>query len=244
MGHEHAMSPMFRRLWPLIPLAGMALPAMAWAGMVRGKIAGQEKLIPDVYQETLKPDAKRFVWREPSPTVRPEFRTLSANPSRDVCIAAISTQAAPKHEPIKIVVTGGHTVPTTIVISPQTMLSFENHDPFPHRIFLNGNDSFKAQDMAPGAHRDWTAPGQGRYEFRDQAFPSVRFYVVVEPGVMDVVYPGHNGAFEFKNLPEGDYYLKAFFQGKEVGQPMAVVSKKGTVELKDPLVVAEGGASK
>lgn len=213
-----------------------ALPGSADAGVVRGKIAGQEKLLPDVYTEAVKPEAKRFVWREPSPTVRPEFRALSANPSRDVCIAAISTQPAPKHEAIKIVVTGGHTVPTTIVVSPTTTLSFENHDPFPHRVYLVGNDTFKAEDMAASAHRDWSAPGQGKYEFRDQLFPSVRFFVVVDPGVIDVVYPGHNGSFEFKSLPEGDYYLKAFFQGKEVGSAVAV-ARRGTVEIKDPINV-------
>ncbi len=226
------------RFFRLLPLLVFVLPAAAHAGAVRGKITGQEKLLPDVYQEAIKPEAKRFVWREPSPTVRPEFRVLSANPSRDVCIAAISTQPAPKHEAIKIVVTGGHTVPTTIVVSPQTTLSLENHDPFPHRMFLVGSDSFKAEESGPSAHRDWSAPGQGKYEFRDQLYPSVRFFVVVDPGVIDVVYPGHNGSFEFKNRPEGDYYLKAFFQGKEVGQGIAV-AKRGTVELKDPIALAE-----
>jgi hypothetical protein len=224
------------RFFRLIPFVLFALPGSADAGVVRGKITGHEKLLPDVYQEAVKPEAKRFVWREPSPTVRPEFRALSANPSRDVCIAAISTQAAPKHEPIKIVVSGGHTIPTTIVVSPQTTLSFENHDPFPHRMYLVGNDTFKADEMGPSAHRDWTASGQGKYEFRDQLFPSVRFFVVVDPGVMDVVYPGHNGSFEFKGLPEGDYYLKAYFQGKEVGSAVAV-AKRGTVEIKDPIAV-------
>lgn len=226
------------RIFKVLPLALFALPGAAHAGAVRGKISGHEKLLVDVYQEAAKPDAKRFVWREPSPTVRPDFRALSANPSRDICIAAISAQPAPKHEAVKIVVTGGHTVFTTLVVSPQTTISFENHDPFPHRVFMSGSDSFKAEDMAAGAHRDWTAPGQGKYEFRDQLFPSVRFFVVVDPGVVDVVFPGHNGAFEFKGLPEGDYYLKAFFQGKEVGSAVAV-AKRGAVELKEPLALAE-----
>jgi hypothetical protein len=229
------------RFFRLLPVAVLALSGSADAGVVKGKITGQEKLLPDVYQEAVKPEAKRFVWREPSPTVRPEFRVLSANPSRDVCIAAISTQPAPKHEAIKIVVTGGRTVSTTIVVSPQTTLSFENHDPFPHRMFMVGNDTFKAEEMGPGAHRDWTAAGQGKYEFRDQLAPSLRFFVVVDPGVIDVVYPGHNGSFEFKSLPEGDYYLKAYFQGKEVGSAVAV-AKRGTIELKDP--IALGGDDK
>jgi len=65
--------------------------------------------------------------------------------------------------------------------------------------------------------------------------------LVVDPGVVEVVYPGRNGAFTFQNLAEGEYFLKAYFQGKEVGKPLSVVAKKGALELKDPLVVAEEG---
>lgn len=232
-----------RGAWSLLPIV-LSFTGTADAGAVKGRISGQEKLLPDVYQEPLKPDARRFAWREPSPTTRPDFRVLSANPSRDLCVAAIANVQAPRHEAIKIVVTGGHTVPTTIVVSPQTTLSFENHDPFQHRIYLKGNDSFKADDTAPGGHRDWSAPGTGRFEFRDQLFPTVRFWVVVDPGVVEVVYPGHTGAFSFQNLSEGEYVLQAFFQGKEVGKPLSVVAKRTAIELKDPLVLVEAPASK
>ena len=45
---------------------GLSLPALAgtaFAGSVRGRIAGQEKLIPDVYVEASKSDAHRWTWR-------------------------------------------------------------------------------------------------------------------------------------------------------------------------------------
>lgn len=229
--------------------ASLVAACVLWSGVahasgVRGKVTGLEKLLPDVYQEASKPDARRFTWREPSPTVRPDFRVLAANPTRDLCIAAISSQAVPKHEPIKVVLSGGRTAQTTIVVPPGTVLSFENHDPFPHRFFLVGGDAFKADDMQPGSHRDWSAPSQGRFEFRDELFPSVRFWVVVDPGVLEVVYPSRTGSFAFQNLPSGDYYLKAFFQGKQVGRPVAVVAKGKEVELKEPINVAEGGEGK
>ena len=144
--------------------------------------------------------------------MKPEFRVLSANPSRDICIAAISTGVAQPHEAIQITVTGGHTVPTTIAVAPGTKLLFVNHDPFPHRLYRVGNDAFKETETTPSGSRDWTASGPGRFEFRDKLSPTLRFFVVVDPGVVDVVYPGHNGTFAFRDLAVGRLFLEGVLQ--------------------------------
>jgi hypothetical protein len=221
----------------------VTLASGALGGVVKGRINGQDKLIPDVYVEAAKPDAHRFTWREPSPTVRADFRALSGNPSRDLCIAALSSDNAPAHDPILIRVTGAHTIPTTIVVSPNTRLSFDNHDPFPHRLYVVGNPAWKAENIEAGRHRDWTAPnGEARFEFRDELFPSVRTFVVVEPQVRGIAFPGRDGAFQL-NLPAGDFVLKAYFGGKQVGRPIAVTSKDHQlVEVKEALNVGEGVA--
>lgn len=216
-----------------------AYGATAFAGPVKGRITGQEKLIPDEYVEASKPDSHRFTWREPSPTVRAEFRALSGSPSRDLCIAALSSNNAPAHDPILVRITGGHTIPTTLVISPGTRLSFENHDPFPHRLFSVGNAAWGAETIEPGRRREWSAPaGAGRFEFRDELFPSVRSYVVVDPQVAEIAFPGRDGAFSM-SLPSGEFVLKAYFGGKQVGRAVNVVSKDRTLELRDPLNVGE-----
>ena len=95
--------PALPRLFPrasLLVLAAVALlDAQASGGQVKGRIDGQETLIPAVFVEAAKPDSHRFTWREPSPTVRAEFRALTANPSRDVCIAALATTTPPAARP-------------------------------------------------------------------------------------------------------------------------------------------------
>ena len=232
-----------RRALAMCALLAVTAGSVALAGPVKGRISGQEKLVPDVYAESAKSDAHRWAWREPSPTVRAEFRTLSANPSREICIAAIESAAAPAHEPILIKITGGRTIPTTIAVAPGTRLSFENRDPFPHRLYQVSSTVWKAEVINPAARREWTATGAGRFEFRDELFPSVRTFVVVDPGVVDVAYPGHDGAFAFGALAPGDYVLKAFFQGKPVGKAVAV-TVKGTqlVDLKDPFNLGEGAS--
>jgi hypothetical protein len=216
----------------------------AAAGPVKGRLTGQDKLLPEVYVEAAKPDMHRFTWREPSPSVRAEFRALTANLSRDVCVAALGQGAGPPGEPRLIRVTGGHTVPTTIVVTPGTRLSFENRDPFTHRLYAVGVAAWKAENQASGARREWGAPpGQGRYEFRDELTPSLRFYVNVEPNVADIAYPGRDGAFAMRDLPGGEYTLQAFFNGKKVGRGMSVTAKdRLLVDIKE-LPVGEGGSA-
>ena len=221
-------------------LASSTLAGVAFAGPVKGRISGQDKLVPDVYVEAAKPDSHRFAWREPSPTVKSDFRTLSANPSREICIAATESANAPAHEPILLKITGGRTIPATIVVSPGTRLSFENRDPFPHRLYQVGSAVWKAETINPGARREWSAQGAGRFEFRDELFPTVRTYVVVDPQVVEIAYPGRDGAFAM-NLQPGDYVLKAFFAGKQVGKPLSVTVKGAQlVDVKEALNVSEG----
>jgi hypothetical protein len=209
---------------------------------IRGRVIGQEKLLPEVYAEAAKPDSHRWTWREPSPAVDPRVRTLSANVPRDVCIAATSAQTAGPQEPVLMKISGGRIVPTTLVISPKTKIVLKNVDPFPHKAYIVGNKAFNAEVIQPNATREWTAPdGNGRYELRDELYPSVRTWVVVDPQVLQITYPGRDGAFAL-TLPAGDYVLKPYFQGKRVGKSTSVVAKdRGTFEIKDPLNLAEGG---
>lgn len=227
----------------LSALAFLSVTGRAGPVNVRGKIAGQEKLVPDVYAETQKPESKRWTWREPSPSVAPQFRVLSADPSRDVCIAATSSANQGAGEARRMAVTGGRVVPTTIVVSPGTQLVFKNFDPFKHRVYVVGQTSLAPEDMQPNAARTWSAPGAGRYEVRDELFPSVRTFVVVDPQAVTHIYPGRDGAFGLSLTP-GDYVLKAFFNGKQVGKSVPITAKEKLLELKDPFNVSEGGDGK
>ena len=185
-----------------------------------GKISGADKLLPDVYTEIAKND-HRYTWREASPTVKAEFRALNANPSRDICIAAISsgTTTTPRR-PFQITVTGGRTVFTTLAVSPGTkILLVVNHDPFPHRLYVVGDTGFKESDTSAGGSITWTAPGSGKYEFRDHLAPTLRFFVVVDPGVVEVVYPSPTtadvhlpGPADGRLLPQGVLQWAASWQ--------------------------------
>jgi hypothetical protein len=223
-------------------LASSTLLAGGGGGAVRGKVVGWERLLPATYAEAAKPDSHRFTWREPSPTVKQDFRKLSANVSRDVCVAAFSKDAAPPHEARFVKVTGGRITPSTIVVSPGSRLSFKNHDPFAHSLYEVNNASWAANPTAPGSTREWAAGQPGLKVIRDTLFASAVMYVVVDANAVEFDFPDREGAFAM-NLPPGEYTLKAFFEGKPTGKPIDNVrgSEKG-IELKEPLTV--GGDSK
>src|SRR3954470_2334312 len=91
----------------LAAFALLSVSGQAGSPNVKGKITGQDKLVPEVYAEAAKPEARRWTWREPSPSVAAQFRALSPNPSRDICIAATTGANQEKGEGFRLTVTGG-----------------------------------------------------------------------------------------------------------------------------------------
>ncbi|MFO0664708.1 MAG: hypothetical protein U0174_12200 [Polyangiaceae bacterium] len=220
------------------------VPSSVAAGPnVRGKVTALDKLVPDVYAEAAKPDSKRWSWREPSPAVSPAHRHLSPNASRDIVVAATNNGQNPAlSQPLLVRVTGGRTIPATLVIPPGTQLQFRNDDPFPHKLKAEGQDGWNGAMDTRGTIREWKAPsGEQLVVIRDDLAPSVRTYIKVLPGVVQTTYPGRDMTFGM-TLPPGDYVLKAFFGGKKVGKDVGITAKeKGTLEIKEPINLGEGG---
>jgi hypothetical protein len=211
---------------------------------VKGKIKGYEKLRVDVYAEAAKPDSKRWAWREPSSAVDPQFQALSPQITREICIVATNTATNPAlPKPLAVLVTGGRTIPATLVITPGTQLQFQNEDPFGHKLYVVGDNQWSGVLESRGSAREWKAPGgDKRIEIRDETTPSLRMHVVVLQGAVQTTYPAKDGSFAF-SLPTGDYVIRAFFGGKKVGKDMGSINAKdkGTLELKEILDVSEGG---
>jgi hypothetical protein len=232
----------------VVPLAVTAIGACVLASgtllaasssTIKGKVAGWDKLYPQVYADAAKPDSHRYTWREPSPTVKQDFRKLSANGTRDVCIAAFGSGAAPAHDSQRVFVTGGRITPATIVLSPGSRLSFKNSDPFPHQLYEANNPSWASSPTAPGSSRDWAAAAAGVHVIRDQLYPSIVMYIVVDAAAVEATFPDRDGNFAM-SVPPGEYTLKVFFDGRPVGKPIDGVKAEKDVELKDPLAVGAG----
>lgn len=221
-------------------------PMVSRAAVVKGRVNGIQKLVNPVWNEAKEPTANRYTWREPSPTVRAEFRALFPHAPKEICIAALGANAVTANSnPIALRIGGGRTSPVTLVVAPGTVLEFQNRDPFPHRPYIVGNATFQAADMKGASNRQWKVPGPGKYELRDQLAPSLRSWIVAEPNVAAVAYPGRDGAFTFGNLTPGEYTLKAFFNGEAIGKPVATkIVSEIPFEVKEPIVVGEDPGKK
>jgi hypothetical protein len=230
----------------LLWLALALISGLAVAATIKGQVTGHDRLINPVWAEAAKPGTHRYTWREPSPTVRAEFRQLFGLSPKELCIAALlNGDVKPPQVPILITIGGGRTTPVTIVVAPGTRLQFRNNDPFKHNLYAVGEKSFPASIMEIASARDWTAPGEGTYELRDELAPSLRSWVVVKRGVAAIGYPGRDGMFVLQGLNPGDYTLQPYFAGKPMGTPRAVSVDKGDVDTtKQPMPVADvdGGA--
>jgi len=223
-------------------LALLAVPGVAFAAVAKGKVNGAEKLLNPVWNEAKDPNAHRYTFREPSPTVRPDVRTLSGHMPKELAVVALGEKGTPDKVPVTVVLAGGRTTPVTIVVPEGQQIVFENRDPFPHKIYDTGGKGLGAVETAPTKNRSWTPPGPGKYEIRDQLAPSVRSWVVVESRAVKTAYPDRKGEFAIE-LDPGTYKLRGYFNGEPVGQELDVTIGQFPAEQRivAPLVVGEAG---
>ena len=227
----------FRRIG--IALAFVTVPGVAFAAVTaKGKLSGADKLLNPVWTEAKDPNAHRYTFREPSPTVRPDVRTLTGHLPKELAIVVLGEKGTAQKVPVTVIIAGGRTTPVTIVVPEGQVIPFENRDPFPHKIYDTGNKGLTEVETGTTKSRSWTPPGPGKYEIRDRLSPSVRSWVVVEPKAMASTYPDRKGDFAI-DLEPGPHKLRAYFNGEPVGQELDVVITPFPAEqaLKAPLVV-------
>jgi hypothetical protein len=231
----------------LAALLGTALFASfpAIAAKVHGKVENFRLLVNPVWNDARSPKKHGFSFREPVPTVRGEFRRLFPHIPKELCIAALGTEKQKPPAPILIRVGGGRTTPVTIVVPPGTQLSFQNTDPFKHRLYGVGIKSFAAADTIRGATRDWSVPEAGSFEIRDELAPSLRMWIIGEPNVAAIAYPSLKGEFVVSPAAPGEYTLVAYFAGKKVGASKTVTVEARDLDIaRDPIKVADDAKPK
>lgn len=216
----------------------MALPGVALAATVKGKVAGAAKLLNPVWNEAKDPGLHRYSFREPSPTVRAEVYTLTGFLPKELAVVALGEGAKAKGT-VAVTIAGGRTTPVTIVVPAGQAIQFTNADPFPHKLFDTGKKGLQPVETAPTKSRSWTPPGPGRYEIRDELAPSVRSWIVVEPRAVAVAYPNRKGEFAI-DLEPGSYTLRGYFGGEPVGIEQTLnVTPTSEQVLQLPLVVGD-----
>jgi hypothetical protein len=228
-----------RSFWPLAAFL-LLLPASADAAKLRGKVDGFRNLINPVWADARDPKRNGYSFREPVPTVRAEFRRLFPHIPKELCIVALAATPQKAPPPVLVRIGGGRTTPVTIVVPPKTRLTFQNTDPFKHRLYGVDVKTFQPSDTTVGGTREWTVLEPGVFEIRDELAPSLRMWVVSDPTVAAIAYPSMAGDFALTVQDPGDYTVQAFFAGKKVGAPMPVKVEAADIDLtKTPIKVGD-----
>ena len=227
-----------------LALLTVLVPASADAAKLRGRVDGFRNLFNPVWAEAKEPKQHGYSFREPVATVRAEFRRLFPHAPKEICVAALAVGPQKAPPPVLVRIGGGRTTPVTIVVPPGTRLAFQNTDPFKHRLHGVGISTFQPADTLRGANREWSVPGPGVFEIRDELAPSLRMWVVGDPNVAAIAYPSLKGDFALSVEQAGDYTVQAFFAGKKVGPALPVTVKDADLDLsKTPLKVGDEKAA-
>lgn len=224
----------------------LLVSASAEASKLRGRVDGFRNLLNPVWAEAREPKQHGYSFREPVATVRAEFRRLFPHAPKEICIAAIAAGPQKAPPPVLVRIGGGRTTPVTIVVPPNTRLSFQNTDPFKHRLYGVSISSFQPADTLRGANRDWTVPGPGVFEIRDELAPSLRMWVIGDPNVAAIAYPSMKGDFTLSVDQPGDYTVQAYFAGRKVGPALPVTVKDAAADVdlsKTPIKVGDEKAA-
>jgi len=228
----------------LTATAALSLSTSSDAAKVRGIVAGFKLLRNPVWVEAQDASRHAFSFREAVPTVPAETRQMYPFIPKELCLAALSAEKQAPPPPVLIRIGGGRTAPVTIVVPPLTKLSFQNTDPFPHRLYAANLPSFGPSDTGRGANRDWTVPSAGVFEIRDEAAPSLRMWVVGDDNVAAIAFPSLKGEFQLSIGQPGEYQIQAFFSGKKVGAPVTIKVTTADIDIaKNPIVVAKKDSS-
>ena len=223
-----------------VALALFLVPSVAFGAVtVKGRLGATQKLLNPVWTEAEKPQSHRYTFREPSVTTRVDVRTLTSQIDKEVAVVAINEAGGAKVKG-NMVIVGGRITPVTLVITQGESVQIENKDPFPHKVYDVGNKGLQPGETPPNKARVWAPPAPGKYEIRDQAAPSVRAWIVVEPKAAAVAYPDRKGEFAI-DLEPGKYKLRAYHNGEAVGVEQDLVVNPAPAEqlLKAPLLVSK-----
>jgi plastocyanin len=190
-------------------------------------------LFNPVWAESKQADAHSYTFREPSPTVKAEFRRLFPHIPKELCIALVGTQAQPKMKDVVVKIGGGRTTPVTLVVTPGTEIHFKNTDPFLHRLYGVNVKNFTVGDTQAQGERVWTVPEAGVFEIRDELVPSLRTWIVAEPNAAAFGHPDLAGNFNVELPVAGEFTVQVYFAGKVVGSSatMNITSLQAPIDL-------------
>lgn len=223
-----------------VALGALALTQRSPASDIRGTLAGAESLSPSPRQDP--PRFRASYWEVPNGVL--PITTPRASVEADVGVILTGPGIAESTQPLDLRVEGGRCRPGTVVVTPAATLSITNADLIAHELYAVARGSTErvvaAEAVAPRARRQIQLPVAGVYELRDVRQPSFRCWIVAGPGQGRVLLPNSAGAFVATGLNDGEYTVKAWYEGTErATQTVAIAGHEAQVTV----ALGGGGAA-
>ena len=184
----------------LLALVTLALPALASAGTVRGRVELIDK------------------------GGRP------ATDLSDVVVFIDGVKARPRPTRVTMTMKGKTFVPRVVVVAVGGAVDFPNEDPIFHNVFsVSGDNRFDLDLYKRPKSGSWTFQHPGVARVYCNIHPQMSAVVVVRDNPY-FAKPAQDGAFSIPDVPAGRYTLKAWNErAAEVGREI-VVPAQGDVE--------------
>jgi hypothetical protein len=198
---------------------GLLLASHVSAGDVRGNVRANDEAKTKTIDAVRPP-----YWQEWNGFIDP--KKPGVDYPREV--SAVLIGSAENRDAATVVLRNGTLSPSTIVAQQGLPLRVRNEDDFGHELYVDGLKGFDAVETSPGQTRTVQLEQTGVFVLRDKLAPHVRGYLHVIAKLTQVVNPGSDGGFAFKEVPPGKYTLKIY---RGPGEP--TVSELEVLSTKD-----------
>jgi len=115
-------------------------------------------------------------------------------------------------------------IPYVLPVMQGTTVDFHNSDNLQHNVFGVGSNEFNLGTYGLGATKGATFNKPGQVAILCNVHPEMEAYVLVLQNPY-FAQPDSSGKFRIENVPEGDYVLKAWYEGKAKKQSVKVQAK-------------------
>ncbi|MBI5512597.1 MAG: hypothetical protein HY909_02450 [Deltaproteobacteria bacterium] len=230
-------------------LAGAALLAVVPRGLatdVRGTLANTQGLIGS--ERPLPPRHRGSFWETANGVATILAPRASVEFDVGVVVTGPGITDGTQHARVRI--EGGRCRPGTVVVNPGTVLEVSNDDIVAHALYAvaPGQNTPVLPMELTAAHttRQLTFPAAGVFELRDERQPSFRCWVVASAQQGRAVSPRTDGSFVLPDLGDGDFTVRAYFEGAErASATLHLPGREPTVTLSLPAPAATppGGAA-
>ena len=115
-------------------------------------------------------------------------------------------------------------IPYVLPVLQGTTVEFHNSDNLQHNVFGVGSNEFNLGTYGLGATKGTTFNKLGQVAILCNVHPEMEAYVLVLQNPY-FAQPDSSSKFRIQNVPEGDYVLKAWYEGKAKKQNVKVPAK-------------------